>query len=116
LLAFEFHLVETRADEHIGQQIEGLRERRVYDFEGKARHLMRSISIEVAAEAVAFDGDVEDGAAARAFENSVFDEMADAVEFRRFVARTAPDPDADSGRAKAGHVLGDDGCAAGKSG
>jgi hypothetical protein len=67
------------------------------------------VGVEIATQAVGFDGDVHDAAPRGAFEDGVFDKMANAVEIGRFVARAALDPDADGGGTKAGHLLGQDG-------
>ena len=49
--------------------------------------------------------DLTRGTSMRAFEKSVLDEMADAVERGRFVTRTAPDPNPQTDGTKSGHVF-----------
>src|SRR5690242_5913889 len=77
---------------------------------------MGRISIEMTPKPVGFDSDIACGTKPGALENSVFDEMADAVELGGFVPRTPPDPDARSNRPQSGHVFGQDGDPIRKSG
>jgi hypothetical protein len=54
---------------------------------------MRCIRVKVTPQPIGFYGDIARSSMPSAFENSVFDEVADAVELRRFVTRPAADPD-----------------------
>jgi hypothetical protein len=47
---------------------------------------MGSKCIEIASQAIRFDGDIASGAALSPFENCVFDEMTDAIECGSFMA------------------------------
>jgi hypothetical protein len=76
---------------------------------------MRRIRIKVTPQPIGFYGDIVRSSVPSAFENSVFDEVADAVELRRFMTRTAANPDSSGYRPESGHVLGQDGNAIRKS-
>jgi hypothetical protein len=69
---------------------------------------MGRISVKVAPEPVGFDGDIARTAVPRALEDGVFDEMADSVEFRRFVARASTNPNSGSYGPQTGHMFGQD--------
>jgi hypothetical protein len=62
------------------------------------------------------DRDVQRDRSPGALEQQVLEEVRGAVERRRLVARADADPDADAGRADAGHLLGDDPQPAGQDG
>ncbi len=49
-------------------------------------------SIEMTAQPIRLDSNIASRSALSPFENCMLDEMADAVEFRRFVAGTASHP------------------------
>lgn len=66
---------------------------------------MRCISIKVSTQAVGFGGDLVGGAPMRSFEQRVFNEMANPVERRRFVARASAYPNPETNGAKARHMF-----------
>jgi hypothetical protein len=53
---------------------------------------MRSKRIEISPKPIRLDGNIASRATPRPFEHSMFDEMADAVKFGRFVAGTTSHP------------------------
>jgi hypothetical protein len=93
LLPFQVSLVEAGMRQEVGKQIERLRQAVVRNLYGETCHLMGGKSVKVAPQPVGFDRNIARRAALSAFENRMFNEMADAVEFRRLVAGAAPDPD-----------------------
>jgi hypothetical protein len=76
---------------------------------------MRCIRVKVTPQPIGFYSNIVRTSVPSAFENSVFDEVADAVELRRFMTRTAANPDPSRYRPESGHVLAQDGNAIGKS-
>ena len=88
-------------EEHVGEDVEQFVETIVAGLGMVAGHFFAGESVEVTADAFDVLGNLAGGTAAGAFEQQVLDEMADAVELRRFVAAADPDPEAE---ADAGHV------------
>ena len=88
LLARDVFFGEFRFENHVRNNVEGLREMLVEDARVETDHFFRSEGVEHAAEAVDFARDVFRGATAGAFENHVLDEMRDAVDFHGFAARS----------------------------
>jgi hypothetical protein len=72
-------------------------------------------SIEIAPKPIRLNGNIASSAALGSFEHRVFDEMADAIEFRGLVARATSHPDAGGYGAQAGHVLSQNTDAVGES-
>jgi len=70
----------------------------------------------MAADRFDLDGDVAGIAALGALERHVFEQMGDAVDGRRLVARADADPDADGGGLDPRHRIGGDGEAAVEAG
>ena len=64
--------------------------------------------VEVAADGVHFAGDLLGGARSCAFEDHVFDEVGDAVDFGRLAAGAGFDPDAHGDGTQMLHALGED--------
>src|SRR5438477_12924358 len=75
LLSFQIGRIKTRIREHIRDQVECLRHLIVNHFYSKARFLVCCKSIQIAAEAVLFDCDVQYSSFVRALKNRVLDEM-----------------------------------------
>jgi hypothetical protein len=65
---------------------------------------------------ISFYGDIARSSMPSAFENSMFDEVADAVELRRFVAGPAANPDSGGHGPQSRHVFGQNGDAVRESG
>lgn len=116
LFLFDVLGVEAGVEEHVGKDVESGGEVLVEDFGGVADEFAAGEGVELAAEGVDFTGDVFGAAAGGAFEEHVFDEVADAVFGRFFGAGAATDPDAGGDGADGGHGLGDDADAVGQSG
>ena len=70
---------------------------------------MRRESIEIPAQAVLFDGDIEGRTPLSAFEYGVLDEMADTMPFKGLVSRTDAKKKADGRRTHAVHMVGEHG-------
>jgi hypothetical protein len=70
---------------------------------------MRRIRVKVTPQPIRFYGNITRTSVPSAFENSMFDEVADAVELGSFMPGTA------ANRPEAGHVLAQDGNAVRKS-
>jgi hypothetical protein len=66
---------------------------------------MRGVRIEMSSQPVGLFRELMGGTPLRSFEERVFDEMADAIQGRRFMTRTAPQPYPEADRAQTGHVL-----------
>src|SRR6185369_2509110 len=77
LLAFEVLLLKSRMRDQIRDQIDGLRKSVVRNLYREARHLMSRISVQVPAQPVSFNSNIPRGSELGAFENGVFDEVAD---------------------------------------
>jgi hypothetical protein len=77
---------------------------------------MGSKSIEIAPKPIRLNGNIASRSALRPFENCMFDEMADSVEFGGFVAGTTSHPNPGSYRPQTGHVLSQNRDAVGESG
>jgi hypothetical protein len=70
---------------------------------------MRRIRVKVTPQPIGFYGDIARTSVPSAFENGVFDEVADAVELRRFMTRTTANPDSGRHGPESRHVLSQDG-------
>jgi hypothetical protein len=116
LLAFHIDLVEARVGKQVSEQIKRRWQTLVRNLYGEPSHLMGCKSVKVAPKPVRLNGDIASGAARGPFENCMFDEMADTVEFRSLVAGTAAHPDAGGNGPQAGHVLSQNSDAVGESG
>ena len=116
LLAIQIVLVEARVREEVGEQIKCLGQTSVRNLYGETGHLMGRKRVKVSPQPIGFNGNVASRAALGPFENRVFDEMADAVEFRRFVTRATSHPNAGGYRPQTGHVLSQNRDAVGESG
>src|SRR6266498_89543 len=92
LLAFQIILVKARVGEEVGKQIKCLGQASVRNLYGETCHLMGGKSIEISPKPIRLNGNIASRSALCPFENCMFDEMADAVEFGGFVAGTTPDP------------------------
>src|SRR5687767_10244389 len=91
--------------EKVGQEVKSIRQTSVRNLYGETRHLMGCKCIQVAPKPIRFNGNVTSCPALRPFENRMFDEMADSVQFRGFVTRTASHPNPRGHRPQTGHVL-----------
>ena len=91
-----------------GEHVESLRKMLVENARIEADHFLGGERVEHAADAVHFARDVFGGAARRAFEDHVLDEMRDAVQLGRFAARAGAHPDAHRDGMHVLHRLGDD--------
>ena len=105
---------EQRAGDHVAEHVDRQRQVLVEDPRVEAGVLLGGEGVELAADRVERDRDVERRALLGALEEQVLEEVRAAVQARRLVARADADPHADAGRADAGHVLGDDPQAAGQ--
>jgi hypothetical protein len=115
LLTFEIFLFKTRVGNKVGEQFRGLRQGGVRNLCSESRHLMRRIRVKVTPQPIRFYGNITRTSVPSAFENSMFDEVADAVELGSFMPGTAANPDSCGNRPEAGHVLAQDGNAVRKS-
>ena len=107
---------EGGAEEHVQQHVEQLRHARRLRAAVEAGMLLVGEGVQVAADALHRLRDLRRGAAARALEEQVLDEVGDAVEGCGLVASARAHPDAER---DAGHVRergGEDGQAVGQSG
>src|SRR5207253_10307302 len=77
---------------------------------------MRSVSVKVPTKTVGFRGDLSGRTALAAFEQSVFNEMADSIQRRRFMTRSSPHPDSQTDGTKSRHVFGQNCESIGKAG
>ena len=107
---------DRRAGDHVAQHVDGQRQVLVEDPRVEAGVLLGGEGVELAAHRVEGDGDVERRALRGALEEQVLEEVGAAVQSRRLVTRADVDPHPDAGRARAGHVLGDDPQPAGQEG
>ena len=92
----DLHRVEPRVEQHIQQHIEQFVEAVVAGPGMETGHLLAGEGVQVPADALDRLGDLLGRALLRAFEQQVLDEMADAVERGRLVARPHADPQADA--------------------
>jgi len=100
--------IETRVETEIADDVEGDGKILVENFGVETDLLFGGEGVEHAADGIHFAGDGFGGAALRAFEDHVFDEMGEAIFLGNFAARTVANPDADGDGANVGHRLGDD--------
>jgi hypothetical protein len=107
LLFEQVVFIETRVEQHVGEQIKGARDFRIHDLRGKSGHFVRSVSVEVAAETIRLSRNIVGGTAQRPLEKRMFDKVTDAVLGAGFVSRPAPQPDAETHRAQLRHLLGE---------
>ena len=107
---------QQRAGDHVAEDVDGQRQVLVEDPGVEAGVLLGGEGVELTADLVERDGDVEGRALSGALEQQVLEEVRGAVQGGGLVARADADPDADRGRADARHVLGDDAQAAGQDG
>src|SRR5262249_22692978 len=70
--------------------------------------LARRISVEMAAHGFDLDGNVARAAPPRTLESHVFEQMNDAIDLPRLVARADADPDAERHRLDTEHNVGSD--------
>src|SRR5215211_7965365 len=77
---------------------------------------MRRIRVKVTPQPIGFYGDIARSSLPSAFENSMFYEVADAVELRCFVTRPAANPDSGGDGPESRHVFGQNGDAVRESG
>src|SRR5258706_4455443 len=106
LLAFQVSLFESRIYEHVGDQIESLWQLVVDNFDGESGLLVGCKGVQVAAEAVLLDGDVEGGAFLRALKDRVLDKMRDAVQLGWLVPRADPEKEPEGRAAYRRHLVG----------
>ena len=78
-LAPHFFFFKTRIGQHIGDQIKGLGDLFINDFDQKSGFFVRRKSVEISAEFVGFNGNIERRAFCRSLKNGVFDKMANSV-------------------------------------
>ena len=106
-LAFDFGRGEDGIENQVGENVE--RDGHVVSerLDVEADGFFAGESVEVAADGVHFAGDVQRGAGTRAFEDHVFHEVGDAVDFGGFAAGTGFDPDAHGDGAEMFHALGE---------
>ena len=90
--------------EHVERDVDGLAE----DARRVVRELDRGRGVDLAADVLDVLGDPARGAAARALEGHVLDEVREAVLGLALVARPRPDPDAERRRLDVRHALGHD--------
>ena len=98
---------EQRAGDHVAEHVDGQRQVLVEDPRVEAGVLLGGEGVELAADRVEGDRDVQRRALRGALEQQVLEEVRAAVQRGRLVARADADPDADAGGADAGHLLGD---------
>ena len=96
-----------RMQHHVADDVDGEREITVEDGRVEAGVLLLGERVELAADGVHLDRDVEGAAAPGALEQQVFEEVAGAGQRGRLVARADRHPHADAHAADAGHRLGD---------
>ena len=94
-LAIEFHRIEGRLGEYVGEDVEPQRHVGLEHPRVKRGLLATRVGVEKTAHSFDLLGDVARGASARAFERHVFEHVRDAHQRARFVARAAIDPHAD---------------------
>ena len=107
---------EQRGGDHVAEHVDRQAEVLVEDPRVEAGVLLGGERVELAADRVERDRDVERGPLAGALEQQVLEEVRAAVQGRRLVARADADPDPDAGRPDAGQLLGDDAQPAGQDG
>ena len=107
---------DQRGGDHVAEHVDGQRQVLVEDPRVEAGVLLGGEGVELTADRVERDRDVQRRALGGALEQQVLEEVRAAVQRRRLVARADADPDADAGRAGAGHLLGDDPQPAGQDG
>ncbi len=99
--------IEARMRQDVGEHVEPERDVGLEHAGVIGGHLDAGAGIEVAADRLDLLGDLARGAARRALERHVLEEMRDAVLVRRFVAAAAPDPDAERSGLQMRHRIGD---------
>ena len=106
-LALDFGRGEDGIENEVGENVE--RDGHVVSerFDVEADSLFSGESVEVAADGVHFAGDVQRGPGTRAFEDHVFHEVGDAVDFGGFAPGTGFDPDSHGDGAEMFHALGE---------
>ena len=102
--------------DHVAEHVDRQRQVLVEDPRVEAGVLLGGEGVELAADRVERDRDVQRRALGGALEQQVLEEVRAAVQGRRLVARADADPDPDAGRADAGQLLGDDPQPAGQDG
>ena len=98
-LARQLRLVEQAVLDDVAEDVDGERQVALQRLAEERRRLARRPGVDMAADRLDLVGDVLRAAARRALEHHVFEQVGDAVDLGRFVARAGVDPDA------AGHRL-----------
>ena len=108
LLAPQIRSVKAGIKEHIRDQVKGPRQLIVDDLDGKAGFLMRGKCIEIAAQTVLLDRNIERCAARRSLEHSVFDKVRNAIQLNRLVPRPGTVKEPEGRTSHTGHAVGED--------
>ena len=107
---------EGGVEDEVGEQVEGGGDVFVEDLDVEADGFFAGEGVEVAADGVDFAGELLGGAGGGALEDHVLEEVGDAVDGERLVARAGVDPDAHGDGAEVRHLLGEDEEAVGQGG
>ncbi len=97
-LLVNFRRVELRVKEHVGEDVEQFIKPVVAGLGVITGHLLAGEGVEIAADALHILRNLPRRAPFGALEEQMLDEMADAVDFRRFIAAADahPEPEADA--------------------
>jgi hypothetical protein len=107
---------EQRRGDHVAEDVHGQRQVVIEDPRVEAGVLLGGEGVELAADRVERDRDVERRPLTGALEQQVLEEVRTAVQGRGLVARSDAHPDPDTRGADAGELLGDDPQPAGQDG
>jgi len=104
----EVPVIKTRAQDKVGNNVEGDGEMLVEDFGVEADHFFGGEGVKHPADGINRARNVLGGAALGAFKDHMLDEVSDAVLIGSFAARAGADPNADRDGADVRHGLGND--------
>ncbi len=101
-------VIEAGGGEHVTEDGQRVGQRVLQAGDVVGRHLLRGEGVDLGAEALDLDGDIEGAAGGGAFEGHMLEEMRDAALLRCFVARAGANDDHDGGGLEFGQAGGND--------